>query len=216
MSVNVYHYEDFKQQEMLCLDDGTRAYTYTLDRRQNLLRIKWSMGAYNVELARTDRKQIKNIFHVTLNDSVNCSAEYWAQHCAGHSLTCQPYIYNMKTIKKQITAWLNRINWSDERFNAHVKYLKSVDTLDLEHFAYWKNRDELIDEIVKCFNPLTGFDPIDYYGDKVQAGFITKPLYAMSNGTYVKAFDAMRIVNPRVVKLHKMLTQGLEQINTVK
>lgn len=216
MSVHINYYEDFKPQEMLCLDDETRAYTYTLDRRQNLLRIKWSMGAYNVELARTDRKQIKNIFHVTLNDSVNCGAEYWARHCAGNSLTCQPYIYNMKTIKKQITAWLNSISWSDERFNGHVKYLKNIDTLDLEHFTYWKNRDELINEIVKCFNPLTGFDPIDYYGAKVQAGFVTKPLYAMSNGTYFKAFGAMHVVNPRVVKLHQMLTQGVEQINTVK
>lgn len=216
MTVSVYNYEDFNPQEMLELDDGTRTYHYVLDRKQNILRIKWAWGNYWIEFPHTDRYNIKNIFHVTLNDAVNCGAEYWARHCAGHSLTCQPYIYNMKTIKQQITAWLNRINWSDERFNAHVKYLKNADTIDLDNVRFWNSRNALINEIVKCFNPFIGFDPIDYYGDKAQAEFVIRPLSAMSDNSYIKAFDAMHIVNPRVVKFHKMLMQGVAQINTAK
>ena len=97
MDVHTYYYENFALQEMLKLDDGEQPFAYALNREhEDLTRVTISYAMGNIML------EWQRMVSPTLKEIARLSADDWAEHTVGHSLTVPPYVYRRSYVKANL------------------------------------------------------------------------------------------------------------------
>lgn len=217
MEVHTYYYENFALQEMLKLDDGERPFTYVLNREHEdltSLAISYAMG--NVML------EWKHMTNPTLKEIACLSADNWAEHTVGHSLTVPPYVYRRSYVRAQLLALLKRAHCDKLAFNQFLVRVRKYNLLDTNNIRIFNSFDDFVSKVLDCFNPITGFDFDNYrelhHEDEISATSIKLVTDAIGDilaetigPNFYNILNKMRVVNPKLVKMHDMLKIAVKQ-----
>ena len=210
MEVHTYYYENFALQEMLKLDDGEQPFIYILNRKQkHLARVTISYAMGNIML------EWKHMTNPTLKEIARLSADDWATHAVGHSLTVPPYVYRRSYVRAQLLAILKRAHCDEISFNNHLDYIRKYPVLDATNSFFFKSFDDFVNKVLDCFNPIMGFD-FDNYRElhhedeisamsiKLETDAIGDTLAEIIGPNFYNVLNKMRVVNPKLVKMHEI------------
>lgn len=217
MEVHTYYYENFALQEMLKLDDGERPFTYVLNREHEdltSLAISYAMGTIMLEW--------KHMINPTLKEIACLSANDWAEHTVGHSLTVPPYVYRRLYVKANLLDLLTRAHCDEISFNNHLDYIRKYPVLDATNSFFFKSFDDFVNKVLDCFNPIMGFD-FDNYRElhhenkisamsiKLETDAIGDTLAEIIGPNFYNILNKMHVINPKLVKMHDMLKIAVKQ-----
>lgn len=217
MNVHTYYYENFNLQETLKLDDGKQPFIYILNRQQkHLARVTISYAMGNIML------EWQHMTNPTLKEIARLSADDWAEHTVGHSLTVPPYVYRRSYVKANLLDLLMRVHCDEISFNNHLNYIRKYPVLDAANSFFFKSFDDFVSKVLDCFNPITGFDFDNYrelhYDDEISATSIKLETDAIGNTleeiigpNFYNVLNKMHVVNPKLVKMHDMLKIAVKQ-----
>lgn len=217
MDIHTYYYENFNLQETLKLDDGEQPFIYILNRKQKHLArvtISYAMGNIMLEWQHMTSPTLKEIARLSAND--------WAEHTVGHSLTVPPYVYRRSYVRAQLLALLKRAHCDKLAFNQFLVRVGKYNLLDANNIRIFKSFDDFVNKVLDCFNPITGFD-FDNYRElhhedeisatsiKLETDAIGDTLAEIIGPNFYNVLNKMREVNPKLVKMHDMLKIAVKQ-----
>ena len=217
MDVHTYYYENFALQEMLKLDDGEQPFIYVLNREhEDLTRVTISYAMGNIML------EWQHMASPTLKEIARLSADDWAEHTVGHSLTVPPYVYRRSYVKANLLDLLTRAHCDEISFNNHLDYIRKYPVLDATNSFFFKSFDDFVNKVLDCFNPITGFDFDNYrelhHEDEISATSIKLETDAIGDTlaetigpNFYNVLNKMHVVNPKLVKMHDMLKIAVKQ-----
>lgn len=217
MDVHTYYYENFNLQETLKLDDGKQPFIYILNRKQkHLARVTISYAMGNIML------EWQHMASPTLKEIACLSADDWATHAVGHSLTVPPYVYRRSYVKANLLDLLTREHCDEISFNNHLDYIRKYPVLDATNSFFFNSFDDFVSKVLDCFNPITGFD-FDNYRElhhddeisatsiKLETDAIGDTLVEIIGPNFYNILNKIHVVNPKLVKMHDMLKIAVKQ-----
>lgn len=217
MDVHTYYYENFNLQETLKLDDGKQPFIYILNRKQrHLARVTISYAMGNIML------EWQHMTNPTLKEIARLSADDWAEHTVGHSLTVPPYVYRRSYVRAQLLVLLKRAHCDKLAFDQFLVRVRKYNLLDADNIRIFKSFDDFVNKVLDCFNPITGFDFDNYrelhHEDKISATSIKLETDAIGDTlaeiigpNFYNILNKMHVVNPKLVKMHDMLKIAVKQ-----
>lgn len=217
MDIHTYYYENFNLQETLKLDDGEQPFIYILNRKQKHLArvtISYAMGNIMLEWQHMTSPTLKEIACLSAND--------WVEHTVGHSLTVPPYVYRRSYVRAQLLALLKRAHCDKLAFNQFLVRVRKYNLLDANNIRIFNSFDNFVSKVLDCFNPITGFDFDNYrelhHEDEISATSIKLVTDAIGDilaetigPNFYNILNKMRVVNPKLVKMHDMLKIAVKQ-----
>lgn len=209
MDIHTFYYENLQGQETIRIDDGTQPYTFIFTQSKRSLMVEYAMGQIMFQWGPKDN--LKNPQNMTLKEVAQYSPENWANHTIAHSTSIQPLIYQQKVVKEKLDTALKRNHCDALHFNAYLKHLKNTDALDLEGFLDFKSYDDFTSQVVASFNPFTGFDTNNRLQMQWQSDSINNVLENTLGVHYWKILNKMTSVNPKIIRMHKILSVGIKQ-----
>ena len=202
---------------MLKLDDGEQPFIYILNRKQkHLARVTISYAMGNIML------EWKHMTNPTLKEIARLSADDWAEHTVGHSLTVPPYVYRRSYVKANLLDLLTRAHCDEISFNNHLDYIRKYPVLDATNSFLFNSFDDFVNKVLDCFNLITGFDFDNYrelhHEDKINATSIKLETDAIGDTlaetigpNFYNVLNKMHVINPKLVKMHDMLKIAVKQ-----
>ena len=217
MDIHTYYYENFNLQETLKLDDGEQPFIYILNRKQKHLArvtISYAMGNIMLEWQHMASPTLKKIACFSAND--------WAEHTVGHSLTVPPYVYRRSYVRAQLLALLKRAHCDKLAFNQFLIRVRKYNLLDANNIRIFNSFDDFVNKVLDCFNPITGFnfdnyrelhheDEISATSIKLETDAIGDTLAEIIGPNFYNVLNKMHVVNPKLVKMHDMLKIAVKQ-----